>query len=55
MNISPILDPRNIGKHYLVDSISCINSKFNNIGIKRHYTNASSMKASIYENILKLG
>jgi hypothetical protein len=46
--------------YYLVDSqVSIQNSNsfcsFSKVGIKRQYTNATSMKAGIYENILKMG
>ena len=63
-NICSLLDPLQIGKHFLVKSTShpitkggaSENGIFeeNKIGIKRQYTNAFCMRNEIYENIIRL-
>jgi hypothetical protein len=61
--ICPLIDPRLIGKHYLVDSQVFLGNNLSaclcplnggKLGVKRHYTSAYSMKHDIFENILKI-
>jgi hypothetical protein len=60
--VCPLIDPRTIGKHYLVDSQISLGRNTNRccplsggkLGIKRHYTQAYCMKFDVHESILKL-